>query len=84
MADRRAGDWMSRVLNGGGGVGVLPYGAADGAQRRELDQALQTPGFLTSGLRGLAEQPDTVLVVDLPPGPVAGAGCGCRRWPICG
>lgn len=63
------GSWLSRVLSGGGGVGVLPYGAADGAQRRELDQALQTPGFLSAGLRGLAEEPDTVLVVDLPPGP---------------
>lgn len=62
-------DWMPRVLNGGGGVGVLPYGAADGAQRRALDQALQTPGFLASALRGLGAQPDTVLVVDLPPGP---------------
>lgn len=63
-----AGAWLPRVLSGGG-VGVLPYGAADGAQRRELDQALQTPGFLASGLRGLAEEPNTVLVVDLPPGP---------------
>lgn len=63
-----AGAWLPQVLSGGG-VGVLPYGAADGAQRRELDQALQTPGFLASGLRGLAEEPNTVLVVDLPPGP---------------
>ncbi len=63
------GVWLPRVLNGGGGVGVLPYGVADGAQRGELDRALQTPGFLASGLRGLSEEPDTVLVVDLPPGP---------------
>lgn len=48
---------------------MLPYGVADGAERRALDDALRTPGFLTSGLRSLAEQRDTVLVVDLPPGP---------------
>ncbi|HEX5679174.1 MAG TPA: cellulose biosynthesis protein BcsQ [Alcanivorax sp.] len=68
-AGTRGGDWLPRVLDGGGGVGVLPYGAADGAQRRALDHALRTPGFVASGLRGLAEPPGTVVVVDLPPGP---------------
>jgi len=64
-----AGSWMNRVLEGAGGVGVLPYGTADGAERRSLDRALETPGVLAAGLRGLAARPDTVLVVDLPPGP---------------
>lgn len=65
------GSWMHRVLEGTGGVGVLPYGASDNAQRRSLDRALETPGVLAAGLQGLATHPDTVLVVDLPPGPSA-------------
>lgn len=63
------GDWSQRLLAGAGGVSVLPYGAADGDQRRAVDQALATPDFLAAQLRRLAGHGDTVLVVDLPPGP---------------
>lgn len=66
-----AGDWRARLLAGAGGVEVLPYGASDATARRGLHRSMESPGALSAALRGLAESEDTVVVVDLPPGPSA-------------
>lgn len=66
-----AHEWRARLLPGGGGVGVLPYGSSDATARRGLHRAMEVPGALAAALRGLAQRDDTVVVVDLPPGPSA-------------
>ncbi|WED20654.1 cellulose synthase operon protein YhjQ [Vibrio sp. JC009] len=51
---------------------VLPYGTATELQRLEFEmKLLKDETFLTRGLRAILENPQLIVIADLPPGPSA-------------
>jgi len=63
--------WQTAVYRGGKGrPSVLPYGNINETDRDALEAHLSAnPQWLTNGLRGLGLGPQSVVVIDTPPGP---------------
>lgn len=63
--------WQTAVYRGGKGMpSVLPYGGINETDRDQLEAYLSShPNWLNAGLRSLGLGPQSVVVVDTPPGP---------------
>lgn len=63
--------WQTAVFRGGNGrPSVLPYGNINETDRDQLEAHLSShPDWLSSGLRSLGLGPQSIVVVDTPPGP---------------
>lgn len=63
--------WQSAIYRGGKGrPSVLPYGNLNETDRDALEAHLSShPDWLTLGLRSLGLGPQSVVVIDTPPGP---------------
>lgn len=70
-ATLEARSWQTAVFRGGKGrPSVLPYGNINEADREHLEVYLSShPNWLNEGLRSLELNPQTIVVVDTPPGP---------------
>ena len=67
------GDWREACVPTAGGVVVLPYGAVNDGDRLGFEHYLDThPDALAGRLQALGLPPDTVVLLDTPPGPSAG------------
>lgn len=65
-------DWSQLLKESDSGVRFLPYGRVSKHQIEAYEQKLRSdPDFLISRLQPLLNQPDTVIIADLPPGPSA-------------
>lgn len=63
--------WSKHLLSTNHNVFVLPFGAVTPQQRLDLDVALlQDPIFVERGLDELLEQPELVVVADIPTGQI--------------
>ncbi|WP_208112158.1 cellulose synthase operon protein YhjQ/BcsQ [Zavarzinia compransoris] len=62
--------WPSLARQTGSGAHILPYGDVGEAERMQFERCLlEEPHYLAAGLGPILEQPDWVIVADLPPGP---------------
>jgi chromosome partitioning protein len=63
-------NWLRTLLEGNGGVGVLPYGALNEDDRTTFEHIVEhDPNWLRDNLDGLRMGEDDLLIVDTPPGP---------------
>ncbi len=64
-------NWQSAIYRGGKGrPSVLPYGNINETDRDALEAHLSNhPDWLSTGLQGLGLGPQSVVVIDTPPGP---------------
>lgn len=76
-------DWSRLLKESDSGVRYLPYGRVNKYQIEAYDQRLRIePGFLAERLLPLINQPDTVVIADLPPGPSAALQALSRLDPM--
>ncbi|CAB3878825.1 Cellulose biosynthesis protein BcsQ [Achromobacter dolens] len=62
--------WRETVVRGDAGPYLLPFGQINEADRLALEQQMrQDDAWLANHLRALDLEPDTVVLVDTPPGP---------------
>ncbi|WP_406664912.1 cellulose biosynthesis protein BcsQ [Gallaecimonas sp. GXIMD1310] len=63
-------DWRNLILETPSGIGLLPYGNANRAQREHFNAQLQQrPDCIALGLGPLLSQPGCIVLADLPTGP---------------
>lgn len=64
------GDLRHACVAGNQGVMVLPYGAVNETDRHDFEATIEPdPDWLRHRLQGLGLSPDTLVVLDTPPGP---------------
>jgi cellulose synthase operon protein YhjQ len=62
--------WQGALQTTASGVGLLPHGHASFAQAIEIGGALsQKPELLAAPFRDILQDPETIVIVDTPPGP---------------
>ena len=62
--------WTEVMRTGRGGVVLLPFGSIDDEIQFDIERYLaQQPDWLRQTINGFALPPDTVVVLDTPPGP---------------
>lgn len=62
--------WLTALVDGTGGVGVLPYGAVNEDDRETFEHIVEhDAAWLQDGLADLRMGEDDLLVIDTPPGP---------------
>ncbi|RJF87931.1 cellulose synthase operon protein YhjQ [Oleomonas cavernae] len=64
-------DWRRNIVAVADGIRLLPYGTADAAQRRALENALVADGagFLRNHLGAILAERDGIILADTAPGP---------------
>jgi cellulose synthase operon protein YhjQ len=67
---RQRGAWQSALRRTASGVWLMPYGQAD-MTAALADGAILAGGLLAPVLRDVMADPDTLLIIDTPPGPSA-------------
>jgi len=77
-------DWRSLLRETRSGVRLLPYGDAAYQERRRFDDVLMSsPSFLRDRIRLLFDEPNTVLLADMPPGPSPALDAVMNIDPLC-
>lgn len=62
--------WLTTLIDGAGGVGVLPYGALNEDDRSTFEEVVDDDRtWLRDGLDALHMGDDDILMIDTPPGP---------------
>lgn len=77
-------DWRTLLRETRSGVRLLPYGDATYQERRRFDDALMSsPSFLRDRVRLLFDEPNTVLLTDMPPGASPALDAVMNIDPLC-
>lgn len=83
-AARHVDDWRSLLRETRSGVRLLLYGDVTPEERRGFDDMLtRSPHFLRDRVRPLLNEPNTVLLIDLPPGPSPALDAVTGIDPLC-
>lgn len=61
-------DWQSALVETDSGISLLPHGTSTRAERQRFNEAITRSDLLTRNLKAIANEPNAVLLADLPPG----------------
>ncbi|MGM0983714.1 MAG: cellulose biosynthesis protein BcsQ [Pseudomonadota bacterium] len=61
-------DWKSALVETDSGISLLPHGSCTRPERQRFNDAITHTDLLSRNLRAIADEPDAVLLADLPPG----------------